>query len=181
MEDDSLKTPHASTSQTPTSYLSFFSVLHHLFHPGLQWLNSHFLALLSATDWTDPLSSLPVKENRESFNLMKSHKLSSQKTHFWSLQNCYCWEAWSRQNMQSIHFCFQTFLVFFCRGEGKSFIHSSFSNSTLSMWIHSFLGFTGRSSSLCGEKEMSVLLSKAAMKEILFFLCQATWLKDCIK
>lgn len=81
-------------------------------------------------------------------------------------------------NMQSISFCFPTFLVFFCRGEGKSFIHSSFSNSTLSMWIHSFLGFTGRSSSFCGEKEMSVLPSKAAMKEILFLLCQATWLKD---
>lgn len=84
-------------------------------------------------------------------------------------------------NMQSISFCFQTFLVFFCRSEGKSFIHSSFSNSTLSIWIHSFLGFTGRSSSVCGEKEVSVLPFKTEMKEILFLLCQASQLKDCIK
>lgn len=49
------KPPQASNSlkKKKTPIFLFFSVLH-LFHPRLQWLDSHFLPLLNATDCTIP-------------------------------------------------------------------------------------------------------------------------------
>lgn len=58
---------------------------------------------------------------------------------------------WSSSNKseQNCRNCSFTFSVPFFLGGGKSFIHSSFSGSSLSMWTHSFWGFTGSSTSEC--------------------------------
>lgn len=111
--------PHILKKKS-TPIFPFFSVLH-LFHPRLQWLDSHFLALLSTTGWTDHVSSHPVKENGESFNLMKSYRRSSQRTHFWSLQNCYCWEAWSRHKHAKYQFLLSNLFGFLLPRWGQIF------------------------------------------------------------